>query len=300
MIVHIGYPKCASTSMQCALSNQSEVKFLGCNPKAQPGSYYEPEIGNFFEKTLRLAPNDDFQSEYMRVKDFLVQIDAAHNGRSVLSYENLSLRLTPWDLPTDIKLQRLSKVLPDNSSVLLMYRPVPDVLLSLYKNYLSMGYTAAFSEYLRELLTLGSVGLLEGLDLSRLYRRLTENFDPTSINFIVVNHELNSSLQNFFGLSAGEFSLEKENIGIANEQILNALEFNRSYQNWKCFTDWLEMHRMFDDVDISEEERFMLSRFRHKQAEIISSLSARPIEIVWPNDILELEARNLAFLQKIR
>ena len=112
MIVHIGFPRCGSTTLQ-QLFAASDGHFLGCNPKAAAGAFYDPAIGTLLEGPLRLGSQRQFDQHAPAVRDRL----AALGPKAILSYENLAFRLTPFDLPTDIKLQRLGALVPRASTV---------------------------------------------------------------------------------------------------------------------------------------------------------------------------------------
>ena len=143
MIIHVGYPKCASTTLQYLFS-KSRINFLGCNPKEIPTKFYHSNIGTFFESTFRFGTNHDFEEKVMKLENF-------YSHQNLIIIQNLFYHLKtyaldfPWDLPTDIKISRLGKIIPDGSTILISFREVKDFIISLFKNHVSFGYTEDIS-----------------------------------------------------------------------------------------------------------------------------------------------------------
>ncbi len=305
MIVHIGFPKCASTALQTTLANCKDIVFLGCNPKNKPDEFYDKNIGTFLEAPLRFGAQNLFEEGAGAVQDYLHQLDKKHDGRVVLSYENLCFRLTPWDLPTDIKISRLAKILPDNSHLLIFHRPVREFLISLYKNYLNIGYTGTISAFLAELETLGNYGWLNDLDLGALMQNLKAAF-PNMIPHFTDLTKPHAIEDIFETLKISIPPIPRENQSIKDSQISALLQFNRQQSPRKKLMDWLEIHRAFPNAPLEESEHFHLSRYRHAQTEFLKQ-NAPQIEagdygvfertkINWPARIMEIEKDNEAFL----
>ncbi|MAF97065.1 MAG: hypothetical protein CMH26_00350 [Micavibrio sp.] len=301
MIIHIGFPKSASTSLQRSLAGSKSGLFLGCNPKAALGEFYHEAIGEFLEKDIRFAPNDVFNEQAEEIASALQDLDFHHQGCVTLSYENLSFRLTPHDLPADIKLARLAQISPQNTQWLIIYRPVTALLKSLYKNYLLIGYTATPQQFIDELTLLGDYGPLADLDLARLKTRSSE-FAP-KISLKIVRLEQSEALVNFFAQNGIEIEpLAKENSGFTDEEIAHALHFNQQQKADKTYLSWLELHRIYPNKAMDESVKFKLSRYRHALNEALDNAAQitpqEHFEFNWSKEILELEARNTAFLKE--
>ena len=181
MIVHIGFPKCASTSIQQQFVHSNAV-FLGCKPKNPPGEFYDSNIGSFFEGIFRFGTDRQFKEKAPEIRDYLAKQNRIYSNRLVLSNENICFRLTPWDLPTDIKLHRLGQLLPSGTTILVCYREIRAFLVSLYKNHVSFGYTESFEHFLIELITLKDYGWFLDLDLGFLCELLEENLQKNGEN----------------------------------------------------------------------------------------------------------------------
>ncbi len=300
MLIHIGYPKCASTSLQIGLEDAQDTLFLGCHPKAKPTEYYHPDIGHFFENEFRFGPDDIFEQKALNIKQFLTQSDKDHNGRVVLSYENIAFRSTVLDIPTDIKLKRLEQIIPQNSELLVIYRPVKDFLLSIYKNYLIIGYTGSIDDFLEEHRLCGDLGYLGDLDLSRLYKRLQSICADKKVHFFDLNKI--EQLDHFFADRGIHLpKTDRMNEGLSDSYIDAAIAYNKNQPHQKNLLDWLELHRSFGNIEKNDEKRFYLARYRHALIEAISNAKPREFDrsaINWPEEVLKIERSNMAFIQE--
>ena len=147
MIFHLGYPKCASTKIQQEFAN-SNCMYLGCNPKNEVGNFYDKNIGNFFDAIFRFGTEKQFDQSYERISNYLNHLNRIHQDNLVLSFESSIKRIIPFDLPTDIKVQRLSKVLPQNTTFVILHRPVREHLFSQYRDFIYCGYAYSFLKIL--------------------------------------------------------------------------------------------------------------------------------------------------------
>ena len=53
LILHLGFPKCASTSLQVYFRNFKG--FIGCDVKGEVGSFYKNRLSEFFEGHCRFS-----------------------------------------------------------------------------------------------------------------------------------------------------------------------------------------------------------------------------------------------------
>lgn len=290
MIIHIGYPRCASTTLQ-QLFAASDGRFCGCNPKAPAGAFYDPLVGDFIEGPLRLGSQRQFDERAGDARRLLADI----GPKGILSYENLSFRLTPFDLPTDIKLHRLGSVAPQGSTVVVVYRPLRAFLLSLYKAYLGFGYTGSLDEFLRELQTLRAFGWLADLAVGRLVDTVHAAFDAPRV--IVANLDGPEVFRRLFEALELRFPVLPATVfneSFSDSDMAPALAFNRAHPHRKTLLDWLELHRLFEELP--EDSRFHLSRHRHAQHAHVATAREKAAfdrsAIQWPDGLLQLEAQN--------
>lgn len=300
MLAHIGFAKCASTALQLALADHKDLLFLGCNPKTDPAHYYHNEIGLFFENEFRFGPDDLFDKAAQSVRAIMSDMNEKYGGRVALSYENISMHTCVQDIPTDIKFKRLAQVLPNNSNILVIHRPVPDFLLSLYKHYLMFGYTGSLDEFLEEHTVMGEFGLLGDLDLARMYERLRGLFDENKIHILPLS-DLSGIKRVFETIDVSNPSLKIANESLPDDKISAAIAYNRSMPNRKKLLDWLELHRSYGDRPKPDDERFYLARYRHAFVDAVKNSQSHSFDkqtFVWPDSVVKLEARNHAFLRE--
>ena len=297
MIIHIGFPKCASTSIQSGFASSNE-RFLGCNPKKSIEEFYDKKIGNFFEGTFRIGSDKKFNELSKPIMDFLYAQNCNNSKKVILSYENICFKLTPWDLPTDIKINRLCKIIPLNTKFVICFRNIKSHILSLYKNYLSFGYTENFNN-LQRILLLSDYGFLDDLNLLSLKKNILDK--SSEFELIFNNVEIENSLEKLFVFLG--LKLSNDNIFLNKSfpdiDIDSAISFNR-LNSKKSLLGWLECHRIFSYSEKIDEMFFRMSRNRISQANFVrqnkdnTNFSLDSFE--WPDEILEMQTINSEFV----
>ncbi len=300
MIIHLGYPKCASTTLQ-GYFDQCGDGFIGCNPKRPYPGFYNKDWGYFFENILRFGSDEQFDAGFAEVNEKLKALDKWYQGQAILSFENTNFRKIPWDLPSDIKLKRMGRFSDDQTTLMVIYRPVTDFILSFYKNHLGFGYTGSLDEFLEELSILAPYGFIDDLDLARLHRRIKASFKAQKIIYADLSVEgCFEKLWAHTGLPAIDFEQGKvQNAGMKDSDIPAALAYNRQNPNRKKLMDWFEGHRVMPDADWDDADKFWISRNRHAQADYIAAHQGESWTreaIQWPEPILKLEIDNQAFI----
>jgi len=300
MIIHIGFPRCASTTLQY-LFDKSDVNFLGCNPKAKLNKFYHSSIGSFFESTLRFGTDKHFDDNCESVKEFLLKESKLNNIKTILSYENICFRLTPWDLPTDIKIKRLGLITPKDSTILVSFRNPKNFLISLFKNHVSFGYTETFNIFIKELFILKDFGWFLDLKLDYLTALLLKHTNASNIIFL--NIDVSANIKKL--LEKLSINTRIDNIPFSNKSI-NLVEnesarlFNKNKVNSRYLLDWLEIHRTFPNSNLPNDFIFDISRNRIKQSEYISMDNNNHNYLLndfeWPDIVEDLSNSNQIFL----
>ena len=299
MIYHIGLPKCGSTTLQYIFAN-SDHKLLGCNPKNSPSNFYHSKIGNFLEGPLRFGTNKSYFEKSNQIKTFINDYSNKNNSKVILSYENISFRLTPWDLPTDIKFERLNKILIPKSTILFCFRNVLDFLLSLYKNHVSFGYTENFNYFIQEIIAIKDYGLLKDLNLENFFELISYHFkDHKVLLYNIDNRPDFSFLLNELNIKTNLDIIINQNKSPLLHETESIRAYNKSIQNRKNLLGWLESHRVFYKSNLDQDQIFEISRHRILQNKYLIERSHINIinqSIDWPEEILDLERKNSFFL----
>ena len=206
--------------------------------------------------------------------------------------------MTPWDLPTDIKINRLCKIIPPNPKFIICYRNIKNHILSLYKNYLSFGYTEHFDIFIKEVLLLNNYGFLNDLNLYSLKRYFFDNL--SEFDLIFTNIENENSLKRLFAflglkLANNDIFLNRS---FANNEISSAIDFNK-LNSKTSLLDWLECHRIFNYTGNTDEMFFRMSRKRISQNNYIEKNSDKLRfslnSFEWPDEVIKIQHNNSEF-----
>jgi hypothetical protein len=305
MIFHLGYPKCASTTLQVALA-ASDSYFLGCNPKAAVGSFYQSDLGNFFENVFRFGTEAQFERSHAPISEKLNKLNQEYRERLVLSFETSVKRVVPFDLPTEIKISRLQRVLPQETTFILLYRPVKSHLFSQYRDFLLSGYAQSFESFMEEMSVVWDFGFVSDLSIRFVIEQLSKEFPNSKVILSDLrNADSISRLLSYVNINVPQDRFDGiVNEGISSKNYKTHLTLNRSLQNFKGFLDHLEVHRVFPDSPVSDELKFKYARIRlaHRQTRITTKNEDgfNADEYPWPRYVEELCEDNALFVSAIK
>jgi len=299
MIFHLGYPKCASTKLQLEFAN-SDCIYLGCNPKNEIGNFYHKNIGTFFDSIFRFGTDKQFKKNYVSISDFLNQLNQIQQNKLVLSFESAIKRIVPFDLPTDIKVQRLRKVLPKGTTFLILHRPIKEHLFSQYRDFINCGYAYSFNDFISEMNLIWDYGFVSDLCFNNIFKLITHAFPDSKILLADIKKtDFLSKIFKFLNLN-NDISNKKVNEGILLNSYKNHLEFNQSQLNQKSFLDMIEVHRVFPHGKIDDNFKFKYARMRniHKNLHLDKNKfkNSSFTNIKWPDYINRLDKDNKNFL----
>ncbi len=160
-LLHIGMPKCMSTSIQAWLREAAHVHFMGIGSSR----LVKPEVLLAFQRQLVRTPTQFYDSEFVAglFRENMKQARSADAEIFALSDETIPFPLGYARADTSYyeRMQRLRAVMPQNTRVLIVTRRPFDYLKSTYKYRTVMnGMNLSFEEYLKRLLLLGDSNLL--------------------------------------------------------------------------------------------------------------------------------------------
>lgn len=299
MIFHLGFPKCASTTLQLEFA-KSNCVYLGCNPKNEIGNFYDKNIGTFFDSIFRFGTDKQFNQSFEKISDFLNQLNQIHKDKLVLSLESSIKRIVPFDLPTDIKVQRLSKLLPKRTTFVILHRPIKEHLFSQYRDFIYCGYAYSFKDFISEMNLIWDYGFVSDLCLNNTFNLITNSFPESRI--LLADIKKSDFLSNLFKLLNlnNNISNTKINEGILFNSYKNHLEFNQSKLNQNSFLDMIEVHRVFPHKIIDDNFKFKYARMRkfHKSLHLDKNdfKNSCKTNIHWPNYINRIDKDNNTFL----
>jgi hypothetical protein len=211
---------------------------------------------------MRFGTEASFLENQKNIKKYLTEEIKKTDQVTVLSNENIVGRITPFDLPGDIKVPRALSILPDNTTLLISIRDIEGLLYSYYKLLVSHGYGEKAAYFFNEINALeSSFGLLENFRLSPLIKIIKEQRpDIKIIIFDISNNDSVFSLKDQIGLQMID-QIENESFHLKN--IEQHLDLNSGLYQGKRFLDWFEIHRAFPDAVFEEKDKYRASRSRH-------------------------------------
>lgn len=299
MIFHLGYPKCASTKLQLEFAN-ADCMYLGCNPKNAIGNFYHKRIGSFFDSIFRFGTDKQFNQSYEKVADFLSSLNEIKQNKLVLSLESSIKRIVPFDLPTDIKVQRLIKVLPKQTTFVILHRSIKEHLFSQYRDFINCGYAFSFEDFISEMNLIRDYGFISDLCLNNIIKLITQSFPDSRI--LLVDIKSTDFLLKIFSYLAinSDITNNKLNEGIPINSYSSHLEYNQSQLNQMSFLDMIELHRVFPNGKIDDNFKFKYAKMRktHKSLLIDKNRLKNSCitNIDWPDYLNQLEKDNNNFL----
>jgi hypothetical protein len=149
--IHIGFPKCASTSVQLSLlATHPELYHLGNGYQQQNNIYIDEAVTNVVEVDLRYKREFSYDSE-KAIAAFEPHFQEAEEGgrwKAVgLSSEFLSFTLSN-EIDVVTKAKRLREIFGANTCVIIVFREQLSLLKSLYTEMVKGGYPGKFKKFL--------------------------------------------------------------------------------------------------------------------------------------------------------
>ncbi|HWA31096.1 MAG TPA: hypothetical protein VG867_08355 [Rhizomicrobium sp.] len=160
-LLHIGMPKCMSTSIQAYLRSASNVFFMGIGPS----KFVKPDVLLAFQRHIMRMPAHFYDAEAV-ANVFRQGIEAAKGQDAdifALSDESIPFPRGYSRADTSYleRLLRLKAVMPGDTRVLMVTRNPKSYLQSSYKYRTVMnGLSCSFEDYMKRLLLLGDANLL--------------------------------------------------------------------------------------------------------------------------------------------
>jgi len=272
-ILHCGFPKCASTSLQNLFSSEKN-NYLGFFPNSNKNDnfYSVIEIGEFFEQTVRFGDTKSFDLAHNKIRKKLeVEINSSKKT-TILSNENLLGRFIPYDLPNDIKIERLCKTLPKETEIIISTRNPEDILYSYFNMYMANGYSGNIEYFIKEILILNkNFGMIESMRIKPIIEKFNKLRDDIKITILSLEEikEAHKSLNRLNVIG----KLEQHNSSIRYKDLSYHISINKSFFQGKKFLDWFEIHRTFPSAKIQDSEKYKLSRSRHLHEAIVQKLN---------------------------
>lgn len=285
ILIHVGYPKCMSTSLQMSFfDSHPDINFAGVGVK-DPISYANKEIEYIFEVLLKYSRRDFF-AEKLNWARGVINKFISEDKLNVFSSEYLVMSISPQEIDPDEKLERLQKLFFDSSPSILMIKRDPDSLIrSFYGELVKLGYTECFDRYLKWLSDFEDRNFMRDLNYERKRDEISKWFDNIfEINFKDLktgNEGIMSCLREVFpSITSFDEKISHENPSFTTEQVelirQQNLRFRRGIGKGIYHPFEIHRNRSLNDIDgksLSNEELFSDVIQKRKIFEQISEIS---------------------------
>ena len=302
--IHIGYPKNFSTSLQRDyFSKHPELFHLGIGIDSNLG--YKDTL---FEKTFEVYLKSCKEFKYNEVKDdikthFLSMFNKVENSYKAIgvSSEHLSFAFTHDGLSASEKCKRLFDIFGEDSKIIMVIRNQMDLIKSLFKESVRVGFSGDFEAYLNSLYKYQDRNFVYDFRYDLMYGLYAKYFGKENIKVLFFedyrknnNIELdNQSIKRLFGdlnsflnVSDIEMKLNHYNEAIPSDKILVKSNFNKKepHDLGNHLMESAEKHRiksyLEEDLEYFETEIEIYSDVLKKRnliAKAVESLETKPL-----------------------
>jgi len=187
--IHVGYPKCFSTTLQRGyFSVHPEIKFGGIGIGSNI-DYQNDDLNLIFESAIPYYRNILFKRHF---KEFKSSIDIFRESSKKekgavcgFSSEHLLFSFTPHGVDADIKMQRIRELLGNQTKVLIILREQFSLIKSLYKEYVRVGYPHSFYDFMDWIYRYQDRNFYHEIMYDEIIRRAQQYFGRESISIFL-------------------------------------------------------------------------------------------------------------------
>ena len=232
--IHIGSPKCASTSLQKHFFNRNEqCHYLGGGIDGNVFEYFNKEIKRAVEIDLRYANAFAFDEDATKAhfqKEFSFATDAPNISSCGISYEAFSFTYGA-EIDVSEKAQRLFKIFGPDTKIIYVIRNQKSLYKSLHAEHIREGYNRNLEAFLNYSYVFRHRNWFYDFDFSRVYDVYAELFG--SENILVLPFELlKTDSEQFLNKISSAIGCQpiNESLPVDNSKMpLTALEALRLY-----------------------------------------------------------------------
>lgn len=208
-IVHIGFPKCGSSTLQQRFSNLTALDYLG--PSSLSNATSE----------LTIVEENKFTILHDRIVNFI--LDASLSEQDVLHLASSLNTLLPesfvfsseWitgvryiETPLEERLRRLRLVFDGDVEVFFVFRPHIEMLASMYRDNPISFVDSSFVNFSCFVRSFFANNLHRSLSFKYIYETLVAFFGPNRVHSFVLNHpselDVSSRILNHFDLECSQ------------------------------------------------------------------------------------------------
>ncbi len=239
-LLHIGYPKCMSTSLQLDYFNKHpEIYFLGWGRAENEHGWITEEMASIGEVGLRYAK--EFVYDAQATRSYLERhIDLCEQDESkrLLCFSSESMAFTfHYDIDVVQKAHRLRALFGPDCKVLIVIRNQLDLFRSFYHESIRCGYRGDFAQFIEFHYFHQFRTILSDLYYERMYGLYAGLFGARNVTVIPMEllvreqQVLLKELSLYLGISPIELELTKYNNSDDKQYLEAVRQMNEKYPN---------------------------------------------------------------------
>lgn len=152
LFLHIGYPKCFSTTLQRGYFSKHEDIYYGGVGIESNIDFLSDDLNLLFESGIiyfnRYLFNKELPTFHKSVDKFLDSAKTSGRRIAGFSSEHLIFNFSPQGVDYRDKVDRIITLFGNDLKIIMILRKQSDLIISLYKEYVRMGYLYSFPEFI--------------------------------------------------------------------------------------------------------------------------------------------------------
>jgi hypothetical protein len=249
--IHVGYPKCLSTSLQrCYFSKHPDIDYCGVGIKTNI-DYIDKDISNLIEVYIRYSNFKFFEKKinFFKKKISKKITRAKVKGKKAIgvSAEILSIGFSAKDNDNYEKARRLSYIFPKNTRIIILIRNQIDFLKSIYRESIRVGYDKSYNDFINFHLKFSCNSIISDIQYDEIYEIYCKFFKKKNILIIPFENVISN---------------QKKIISDYKKNYLITNLINKHLQIRNFSPKFKDMNQKLDDK-ILFQKRILNKKFRH-------------------------------------
>lgn len=176
VFIHIGYPKCLSTTLQRSLfEKHPDINYFGIGI-GDNISYVSPDIEFIFEILLKYSRRDFYEAHFPAARA-AIQSALVEDRPNVISSEQLVMNSSLQGIDPMDKIIRLAELFAGaEAEIILVHRETKCLIRSLYGEMVKMGYFGTFEEFELWIMKFRDRNFYNDLDVEAVTARVKKKF----------------------------------------------------------------------------------------------------------------------------
>lgn len=234
--IHMGYPKCFSTSLQKAFFEKHPEIAYGGIGVGDHLSFANNELEFVFQSLLQHANKPFFDRNFEEGKRIVDDFVSKSNKTTVFSLETLVFPFSSLDL--DIVIERINLLFKNyDIQIVLVIRKQFEFLKSLYGEFIRMGYPETFSSFIQWLWAFRDRNFWELLNYSQVYNLLEQKVGENNVHVQFFENwknnpevEINTRFSELLEITNTQLSIWNDNPSLKKSEQAKLLRVNQQFR----------------------------------------------------------------------